>query len=90
MMKIAIKIMTISIFQQFINSSFYQFILDCGLPPTPSNGSVWLNTNVTTYGATASQTCDPGYKSNDTVTISCGENGTWSGAHMVCTLKGTN
>ena len=43
---------------------------------------------ITTYGATATQTCNVGYEPNGTAVISCGSDGSWSDIPVTCTLKG--
>ena len=48
-----------------------------------------LNDGVTTYGATATQECDPGYDLSGKSSIACGMNGSWSAQPVACSLKGT-
>ena len=62
-------------------------IVDCGDPPTPSNGKV-MTAGVTTYGASATQSCNTGYDLSGTAAISCGADGSWSASPVACTLKG--
>lgn len=61
-------------------------ILDCGRLPSIKNGAAKLdNKGTTTFGATASIECKPGYK-EDKASISCNENGKWDKAK--CTIIG--
>ena len=62
-------------------------IVDCGDPPTPSNGKV-TTAGVTIYGASATQSCNTGYDLSGTAAISCGADGSWSASPVICTLKG--
>ena len=48
----------------------------CGSVSKPTNGGVF--TTGTTYGATASFSCDVGYNLKGSSSINCPENGTWS------------
>ena len=64
---------------------------DCGLPPSPLNGAVILTAyNVTTYGSSATQSCNIGYDLAGDVNISCGSDGNWSHQPVSCTLTGIN
>ena len=61
---------------------------DCASPSAPSHGTVKLTvTGVTTYGATATQSCNTGYKHSGSTIIQCQANGKWS-ASLTCTIKG--
>ena len=48
---------------------------DCLVPADPTNGSYYYT--LTTYGAVATLTCDPGYITSHTSTT-CNEAGQWS------------
>eukprot|EP00117_Sycon_ciliatum_P010990 scpid73632/ scgid12649/ Sushi, von Willebrand factor type A, EGF and pentraxin domain-containing protein 1; CCP module-containing protein 22; Polydom; Selectin-like osteoblast-derived protein; Serologically defined breast cancer antigen NY-BR-38 len=48
----------------------------CGAVSKPANGGVFMTG--TTYGATASFSCNVGYNLNGSSSINCPENGTWS------------
>ncbi|XP_065189567.1 sushi, von Willebrand factor type A, EGF and pentraxin domain-containing protein 1-like [Sycon ciliatum] len=48
----------------------------CGAVSKPANGGVFMTG--TTYGATASFSCNIGYNLNGSSSINCPENGTWS------------
>ena len=63
-------------------------VTDCGFPTSPANGTIILEkSNVTTYGASANQTCDVGYDLNGIITISCTADGNWSASTVICTMK---
>ena len=66
--------------------SFF-IIADCGDPPTPTNGMV-ITAGVTTYGASATQSCNSGYDLSGTAAIACRADGSWSASPVICTLKG--
>ena len=65
------------------------FFSDCGPISKPSHGTV--KNNSTLYTAEAKFTCDTGYEFTDTnnslVSVTCLENGTWSGNPPACQLK---
>jgi hypothetical protein len=62
------------------------YILDCGSPPSISNGVVTLDdASLTEFGATASVNCSANYAA-DKLSISCQANGKWDKA--TCTLNG--
>ena len=72
-----------------INITSHLHIVDCGEPTTPASGKVTLtHAGVTTYGATATQRCNPGYDLSGSASISCGTDGSWSASPVTCTLKG--
>ena len=63
--------------------------LDCGPPIVPDNGSVELTDDgVTTYDASATQSCQIGYNLSGVVNITCGADGNWSDPAVTCTIKG--
>ncbi|KAH3802203.1 hypothetical protein DPMN_155876 [Dreissena polymorpha] len=54
--------------------------IDCGLPPTLTNGILTLvEASNTTYGALAEVNCTPGYEHNKLI-ISCTDAGEWEAA----------
>ena len=62
---------------------------DCGLPTTTDNGTVVLSdAGITTYGASATHSCNVGYELNGVKTITCGDDGNWSKPAVTCTIKG--
>ena len=61
---------------------------DCGNPPKINKGTATLDDpGTSTFEATASITCTPGYETNK-ASISCQENGKWDKSK--CTIKGIN
>ena len=66
-------------------------ISDCGKDnlPQPSNGVTTLDVaDVATYGATATQTCNPGYSpSAEDLKLSCSDTGLWEHVTLTCTIK---
>ena len=72
-----------------IKSKHNLYVVDCGEPTTPASGKVTLTqAGVTTFGATATQSCNPGYDLSGSAGISCGADGSWSASPVTCTLKG--
>ena len=64
------------------------FITDCGTPVTPLNGDVRLVTpSITTYQATALQSCTDGYDVVGNEIIECLADGNWSSS-ITCLIKG--
>ena len=63
-------------------------ISDCGHPPAPAYGRVTLDDGITTYGANATHTCNPGYDLIGAAAIWCGVDGSWSAPSVTCSLKG--
>ena len=57
-------------------------VIDCGAPPTVSNGSRAFTS--TTYASTATYTCNAGYARTGSASLSCGLTGTW-GTPPTCT-----
>ena len=47
-----------------------------------------MTAGVTTYGASATQSCNTGYDLSGTVVIFCGTDGSWSAPPVTCTLEG--
>ena len=65
------------------------FFADCGSPATPIDGTVILaEAGKTTFGATATQSCNEGYDLAGESNIRCQANGTWSAQPVTCTIKG--
>ena len=60
-------------------------VVDCGNLQDIPNGQVRLST--TTFGSTATYTCDPGYSVVGTSTRTCLASGFWSGREPTCTRK---
>ena len=56
--------------------------VDCGAPPSPSNGSVSFGS--TTYTAVASYSCDAGFSLSGSATRTCQSSATWSGSTPTC------
>ena len=53
--------------------------VDCGTAPAPSNGTVVLTAlGVTTYTATATQSCDDGFILVGDPTLQCQASGSWT------------
>jgi CUB/sushi domain-containing protein len=55
---------------------------DCATAPSPANGVV--TTTGTTFGSTATYSCDPGYDLSSTDARTCQADGTWSGTTPTC------
>ena len=82
-------------FTLFLISAFLNTFLvviyspDCGSLTTPGNGTVKLTeAGTTTYGATATQSCNTGFDLSGVVIITCGADGNWSDPAITCTIKG--
>src|SRR5262249_21389655 len=60
-------------------------IKNCGALTGPTNGSV--SATVTTYGATATYSCNSGFDVVGTATRTCGADGTWSSSAPSCAPK---
>ena len=57
--------------------------VDCGAPdPAPADGSIDYTT--TTYGSTATYSCNAGYSLVGTASVTCQNDGTWSDVAPVC------
>ena len=61
--------------------------IDCGAPSGITSGSV--GSSGTTFGSTATYTCDAGYSMTGTATIQCQASSSWETA-PTCTIKGKN
>ena len=57
--------------------------MDCGTLPNPSNGSV-SHTAGTTFGQTATYSCNTGYTLVGNDTRTCQADGMWSGSEPTC------
>jgi sulfatase modifying factor 1 len=57
-------------------------VRDCGVLPSPANGTV--SAPNTTYSATATYSCSAGFSLSGAPTRTCQANGTWSGAAPFC------
>ena len=69
---------------------FYHSFTDCGSPPKPNHGTVALNMpGLTTYGATATQSCKTGYTLSGDTVILCKSTGSWS-ASVSCSIIGNH
>ena len=55
----------------------YTIAVSCGSPPFISNGSPGTPTR-TTFGGTATYTCDTGYQRSGSATVTCEASGSWS------------
>jgi hypothetical protein len=71
-------------FDIFISIPF-EMSLDCGTLNTISNGTLQLDSNITTYGATATVNCSIGYHAT-VESVLCNSSGLWGDAH--CKIKG--
>ena len=76
----------------FLSSSFcisFYISQDCGSPTSPGNGTIELaDTGTTTYGATATQSCNIGFDLTGVANITCGADGNWSSPAVNCIIKG--
>ena len=71
----------------FIISSF--IVVDCGPLTNPDNGQV-VTSHGTTFGSTATYTCDTGYTLSGSQTRTCGADGVWTLFTPVCEGTYTN
>ena len=71
------------------NCVFFFIPSDCGSPTSPDNGTVILTeAGITTYGASATQSCNIGFNLTGVIDIKCGAGGNWSDPAVSCTIKG--
>lgn len=63
-----------------------QFV-DCGPPPEPEHGSVWLVNGTTTFSSQATFTCGSDYRLQGRTTRLCQEDGNWSSSTPSCKCK---
>ena len=66
-------------------------ISDCGIINNPPNGQVHLTNHNTTYGSSATFSCDTGYSmytSTNKTETNCTENDSWSTDTFTCTIRG--
>ena len=62
---------------------------DCGPPTVSDNVTVVLtDAGITTYGASASQSCDVGFDLSGVANITCKADGNWSDPVITCIIKG--
>ena len=76
---------------EFHSTSFIFIFLpqDCGSPTSPVNGTIELtDVGTTTYGATATQSCNIGFDLTGVTNITCRADGSWGDAAVTCTIKG--
>ena len=64
-------------------SSVLPIVIDCGVPPSVTNGSVDTSGG-TTYKCTAVYTCNVGHVLNGPLTRTCQVSGDWSGSGPTC------
>ena len=57
--------------------------VNCGTPSSPANGQV-SHTSGTTFGQTATYSCDTGYDLMGDNTRTCQSTGVWSGSEPTC------
>ena len=67
----------------FIEAFLLSTAMDCGALPNPANGLV-NNTNGTTFGQTATYSCNTGYNLVGNSTRMCQATGVWSGSAPTC------
>ncbi len=60
----------------------YIYLVDCGPSPSISNGLSGIPTR-TTFGETATYTCNPGYQRSGSSTVTCEASGNWSTAPIL-------
>ncbi len=61
----------------------YYTVIDCGSLADPVNGQVEISSG-TTFGSTASYSCDTGYNLTGSTERTCGADGMWSLFEPVC------
>ena len=69
--------------QQSSSCSLLLIVVDCGTLTNPANGQV-NHTAETTFGQTATYSCDPGYNLVGDSTRTCQADGIWSGSDPTC------
>ena len=68
---------------------FFLISQDCGSPTSPGNGTIELiDAGKTTYGTTATQSCNIGFDLTGVANITCGADGHWSSPVVTCIIKG--
>ena len=65
---------------------FYGPAVDCGPPPTLTNGQVDSSSG-TTFGSTVTYTCDTGYTLNASSLLTCRCDGNWFPVAPTCESK---
>ena len=73
------------LYARMMNSNF--LLLDCGGLNSPANGAV-DTTAGTTYGKTATYTCNVGFNVQGDATRLCGADGLWAGNAPICAIQG--
>ena len=63
--------------------SFHSTAVDCGTLNATANGQV-SHPNGTTFGQTATYSCDTGYDLLEDITRTCQADGVWSGSEPTC------
>ena len=58
-------------------------VTNCGLLTDPDNGQVNTSSG-TTFGSTATYTCDNGYALSGSQTRTCGADGNWTSSEPFC------
>ena len=61
----------------------FSTVVDCGIETNPDNGQV-IRANGTTFGQTATYSCDTGYNLVGDSTRMCQATGVWSGSAPTC------
>ena len=64
----------------------YVVVTNWGPLTDPDNGQVDTSPG-TTFGSTATYTCDTGYTLSGSQTRTCGENGNWTSSEPICQGK---
>ena len=64
---------------------YYNTAVDCGPPPSVTNGSPGTPTS-TTFRGTVTYSCDSGYSQSGVATVTCLSDGSWS-TTPTCTGK---
>ena len=62
---------------------YYNTVVNCGSPPSITNGSPGTPTS-TTVGGTVTYSCDSGYNLSGSPAVSCLASGSWS-TRPICT-----
>ena len=60
----------------------YPLVVDCGTLTAPTNGTISFTT--TTFGSTATYSCNTGYTLSGGSIRTCQSDGTWSGSVPTC------
>ena len=68
---------------------FFVAVVNCGTLNAPANGQV-SHTAGTTFGQTATYSCNTGYNLMGNSTRTCQANGVWSGSEPTCRYVGAS